>query len=188
MTKRGRPTKEPTSEERSTVLELLAKDAPLAHIAKLLGYSLPTLRKYFQPEIFSGKKIKEPERPVRKVTAEQREQVKRYVGTRIKPEKVALLFGYTTPADFEEFKETFALELMIADVAIRAQIVDRLHEQSKGGMVGATNKLEALSRPTTAPAATPAEHIGKKDAALRRAADVSDQLRPIGPPTLKAVK
>jgi DNA invertase Pin-like site-specific DNA recombinase len=53
----GRPTKEPTADDKAKVKELLAKSVPIEDIAKLVGLSKPTFRKYFQTEIFAGKKL-----------------------------------------------------------------------------------------------------------------------------------
>ncbi len=193
MAKRGRPTKEPTADERAKVSELLANDAPLSDIAKLLGYSLPTLRKYFQLEIFSGKKLKQPEKPVRTVTDDQREKVKRYVGCKMPLLKIAFALGYEGESDFDAFKEDFRREIEIGDAVYRAKVLDRLDNQMVAGVVGATNKLEALTQIVEAgdgsQAANPG-YVGKKTAAKADAAAVvveGGKFAPRGTPRLAAV-
>jgi AraC-like DNA-binding protein len=56
MAKRGRPTKEPSAEDRAKVKELLAENSTIAEMARLFGYSAPTFRKYFSAEIFAAKR------------------------------------------------------------------------------------------------------------------------------------
>ena len=192
MTKRGRPTKQPTAQERAKVSELLANDAPLSDIAKLLGYSLPTLRKYFQSEIFSGKKIKQPEKPVRVVTSEQREKVKRYVGCKMPLRKIAFALGYEAEDDFTAFQSDFAREIEIGDAVYRAKVLDQLDKQMVGGVAGATNKLEALTQiiePGEASQAQTPGYVGKKGAAAVAASDVAangGKFAPRTPPRLVA--
>ena len=188
MAKRGRPTKEPTPDDRAKVADLLAKKVPVTDIAAIFGMSAPTLRKYFRDEFFTGKKIADKSKPSREVTDAQREKVIRYLGYNMTPQEIALVIGYRGEGEFEDFASDFALELNIGKAVTRAETIDLLVKQSAGGLIGATNKLEALSRPIAAPTSTPTEHIGKKAAALVRAGEIADTLRPIGPPTLKAVK
>jgi hypothetical protein len=176
MAKRGRPTKEPSAEDRAKVKELLADKAPITDLAKLFGYSAPTFRKYFSVEIFTVKKIVEKSRPVRKVTDEMREKVKRYIGCKMAPEKVALAMGYEAPEDFEDFKADFLRELAVGQAVYRAKVLDRLDAQMTGGMVGATNKLEALTQITDAgdePQSQSAAYVGKKAAASAAAANAA---------------
>ena len=188
MAKRGRPSKEPTQEDRAKVSELLAKKVPVTDIAAIFQMSAPTLRKYFRDEFFTGKKIADKFTPSREVTDALREKVVRYLGYNMSAADIALAIGYRGADEYENFLNDYALELRIGKAVTRAETIDLLVKQSAGGLIGATNKLEALSRPVAAPTGAPAEHIGKKDAALRRAGEIADQLRPIGPPTLKAVK
>lgn len=191
MGKRGRPTKEPSAQDRAKVAELLAQDAPITDLAKLFGYSPPTFRKYFRAEILSAKKIGEPAKPSRRITDEMREKVKRYVGTKIPSEDVALLLGYEA-GEFEEFKSDFAHELRVANVAIRAKVVDQLHAQMAAGIVGATNRLEALTQITEegdAPAHANPGYVGKKAAAKAQAnaaAQTGGKFAPRTPPRLAA--
>jgi hypothetical protein len=56
MAKRGRPTKEPSAEDRAKVAELLAVNSPVSELARLFGYSAPTFRKYFQLNYLPAKK------------------------------------------------------------------------------------------------------------------------------------
>ena len=188
MAKRGRPTKEPSPDDRAKVADLLAKKVPVTDIAAIFQMSAPTLRKYFRAEFFTGKKIPDKSKPTREITDAQREKVIRYLGYNMAPQEIAQVIGYRGEGEFENFESDFALELDIGKAVTRAKTLDRLDDQSKAGLIAATNKLEALSRPTIAKDAVPAEHIGKKAAATQRAGEIADQLRPIGPPTLKAVK
>jgi hypothetical protein len=190
MAKRGRPTKEPTPDDRAKVADLLAKKVPVTDIAAIFQMSAPTLRKYFRAEFFTGKKIPAKSTPTREITEALRNKVILYLGYDMSPQDVALAIGYRGEGEFENFESDYALELQIAKAVTRGQTIERLVKQSDGGLIGATNKLEALSRPTGAKAGAkaPTEHIGKKDAAQNRANEIAGQLRPIGPPTLKAVK
>ena len=190
MTKRGRPAKEPTAEDRAKVADLLAKKVPQQDIAAIMGMTKPTLRKYFHNEIFSGKKIVLPSRDV---TDAGREKVKLYLGYGMEPEDIALVLGYTGLDELENFKSDYAFELRIGRAVTRAQTIDRLDQQSRGGMIGATSKLEALSRamPTKdGPAAAPAaEYVGKKAAAKADAAAAvagGGKFAPRGAPRLVA--
>lgn len=191
MGKRGRPSKEPSAQDRAKVAELLAQDAPITDLAKLFGYSPPTFRKYFRAEILSAKKIGEPAKPSRRITDEMREKVKRYVGTKIPAEDVALLLGYDV-GEFDAFKADFAVELRVANVAIRAKVVDQLHAQMAAGIVGATNRLEALTQITEegdTPAHANPGYVGKKAAAKAQAnaaAQTGGKFAPRTPPRLVA--
>jgi AraC-like DNA-binding protein len=168
MSKAGRPTKAPTKADRKKVTELLADKAPISDLAKLLGYSLPTFRKYFQEEIFSAKKSREATTPVRKVTDEQREKVKRYVGCKMPIRQVAYALGYETEPDFDTFKVDFQREIEIGGAVYRAKVLDQLDVQMRAGTVGATNKLEALTQVVEVGEGGPAlgaGYVGKKAAA-----------------------
>jgi hypothetical protein len=192
MTKRGRPSKEPTSADRAKVSELLANDAPLSDIAKMLGYSLPTFRKHFRAIIFAVKKTKTAEQPQRTVTADQRAKVKRYVGCKMPLRKIAFVLGYDTDDDFDAFRTDFAREIEIGDAVYRAKVLDRLDEQMSAGMIGATNKLESLTQiadDADGQAASPG-YVGKKTAAKADAAAMigdGSKFAPRGTPRLAAV-
>jgi hypothetical protein len=157
--------------------------------------SKPTFRKYFQSEIFAGKKTGDKSKPTREVTDAQREKVTKYLGFGMKPEDVALVLGYTGDGEYDQFRADFALELRIAKAVARATTIDRLDEQSRGGLVGATNRLEALSRPAAdqdgaGAAASSSEYIGKKAtaaAAAHAAAATGGKFAPRVPPRLAAV-
>jgi len=178
MAKAGRPTKAPTKADRKKVTELLADKAPISDLAKLFGYSLPTFRKYFREEIFSAKKSREAETPARKVTDEQREKVKRYVGCKMPLQQVAYVLGYEAEADFETFRSDFRREIEIGSAVYRAKVLDQLDVQMRAGTVGATNKLEALTQAVDAGEGGPAlgaAYVGKKAAAKADAEAVVTQ-------------
>lgn len=193
MAKRGRPTKEPSAEDRAKVKELLAENSTIAEMARLFGYSAPTFRKYFSAEIFAAKKEVEKSRPARRVTDEMRDKVKRYIGCNMTPEKVAMVMGYEAPEDLEDFKADFARELAVGKAVYRAKVIDRLDAQMMGGMVGATNKLEALTQITEAgdePQSQSAAYVGKKvaaQAAANAAAAAGGKFAPRQAPKLAAV-
>ncbi|MDE1914730.1 MAG: hypothetical protein KGJ57_17475 [Sphingomonadales bacterium] len=174
MSKRGRPTKEPTAEDKAKVADLLAKKVPIEDLAKMFSLSKPTFRKYFHNEIFAGKKISGPPKPSREITEAAREKVKLYLGYGMEPEDIALVLGYVGPDEFDSFKGDYHLELRIGRAVTRAQTIDRLDKQSQAGLIGATTKLEALSRPMPTKdgpaAAVPTEYVGKKAAAKADAA------------------
>lgn len=192
MGKRGRPTKEPSAQDRAKVAELLAQDAPITDLAKLFGYSPPTFRKYFRAEILSAKKLSEPAKPTRRITDDMREKVMRYVGTNMPAEDVALLLGYRGEGEYEDFKRDFATELRCAKAAVRAKVVDQLHAQMAAGIVGATNRLEALTQITEegdTPAHANPGYVGKKAAAKAQAnaaAQTGGKFAPRTPPRLVA--
>jgi len=168
MPKTGRPAKSPTKADRKKVRELLAEKAPISDLAKLFGYSVPTFRKHFQAEILSERKSREPQAPVRKVTDEMREKVKRYVGCKMPLRQVAYALGYVTDDEFCAFKEDFGREIEIGGAVYRAKVLDQLDVQMRAGTVGATNKLEALTQIVDggdAPQAQAPGYVGKKIAA-----------------------
>lgn len=162
MTKRGRPANEPSDEEREKVKELVRDKAPIADIAKLLGRSIPTLRKYFSRELFFEKKIKPPDDL--KVTALMRSKVIRYIGCKMAPEQVARALGITP----EQLEAHFPDELVTGQAKCRANIIDHLHDQMEEGVVGATNRLETLTALPDGVGAAPG--VGGKKAAAASAA------------------
>lgn len=194
MGKRGRPAKEPSAEDHARVADLLAKRVPIEDLAKMFRMSKPTFRKYFQSEIFAGKKTGDKSKPTREVTDAQREKVTKYLGFGMKPEDVALVLGYTGDGEYDHFRADFALELRIAKAVARATTIDRLDEQSRGGLVGATNRLEALSRPAAeqdgaGAAPQTSEYVGKKATARADAAAAvaaGGKFAPRGAPRLVA--
>ena len=193
MGKRGRPAKEPSAEDRAKVADLLAKKVPIEDLAKLFLMSKPTFRKYFQSEIFAGKKTGDKPKPTREVTDAQREKVTKYLGFGMSSEEVSLVLGYTGDGEYDQFRADFALELRIAKAVARATTIDRLDEQSRGGLVGATNRLEVLSRPpvdkTDTGNAGTSEYVGKKATARADAAAVvaaGGKFAPRGAPRLVA--
>ncbi|WP_408586462.1 hypothetical protein [Novosphingobium sp.] len=150
MGKRGRPTKEPSQEDRAKVKELLGENAPISDLARMFGVSEPTFRKYFRAEILSVKKSVEISAPARRVTDEMREKVKRYIGCKMPVEKVALAIGYDGEDDLDAFKVDFRKEIAVGAAVYRAKVLDRLDAQMVGGLIGATNRLEALTQITDA--------------------------------------
>lgn len=193
MAKRGRPPKEPTPEQRAKVADLLAKKVPVTDIAAIFQMSAPTLRKYFRDEFFTGKKIASKSAPSREVTDAQREKVKRYLGYGMEPEDIALAIGYHGEGEYDNFRSDFAHELHIGRANTRAETIDLLIKQSEAGLIGATTKLEALSRPMPTkdgPAAPAAEYIGKKNAAkadAQAAVAAGGKFAPRSGPRLAAV-
>lgn len=144
---------------------MLGKKVPITDLAKMFGMSAPTFRKYFQSEIFAGKKTGDKIKPSRVVTDEQRAKVAQYLGYGMKPEEIALVLGYIAEGEYEQFRKDFSLELRIGKALTRASTIDMLVQQSKGGLIGATTKLEALSRPAASedgPSAPATEYVGKK--------------------------
>lgn len=173
MAKRGRPTKEPSAEDRAKVKELLGEGEPVATLAKLFGYSVPTFRKYFSAELFAVKKMVENSKPARRITDEMRERVKRYIGCKMPVERVAMVMGYDVPEELDEFKADFHREIAVGAAVYRAKVIDQLDAQMAVGMVGATNKLEALTQITEQgdePQSQSAGYVGKKAAAKADAA------------------
>jgi hypothetical protein len=55
MAKRGRPTKEPSAEDRAKVKELLADKAPITDLAKLFGYSADLPEIFFRRDFYRKK-------------------------------------------------------------------------------------------------------------------------------------
>lgn len=189
MAKRGRPTKMPTAKDRAKVTELLAEKSPISDVAKLFGYSVPTFRKYFQSEILSERKPQAPAAPVRKVTDEMREKVKRYIGCKMPPRQIAYALGYESDDDFEAFQQDFHREIEIGAAVYRAKVLDQLNVQMAAGTIGATNKLEALTQ--FAEVGDGAGPVGKKAAAKADAeagVAAGGKFAPRAPPKLAVVK
>src|SRR4051794_30488925 len=105
MAKRGRPSREPTEAERKKVKELLEVTASLADMARMLGYSKPTFRKYFSAEIFAAKKIPEQKSEPLKICDADRVKVVRYVGCQMSLEQVALAMDMTEEQLEQHFPE-----------------------------------------------------------------------------------
>lgn len=193
MGKRGRPAKEPSAEDRAKVADLLAKKVPIEDLAKLFLMSKPTFRKYFQSEIFAGKKTGDKPKPSREVTQAHREKVKLYFGYGMSPEDIALVLGYIGEGEFDQFCADFKLELQIGKAETRATTIETLVKQSNAGLIGATTKLEALSRPpadkTDTGHAGTSEYVGKKASARADAAAAvaaGGKFAPRGAPRLVA--
>jgi transposase-like protein len=191
MSKRGRPTKEPSADERAKVKELLEEGASVADVAKLVGRSVPNLRKHFRKELFSGKKIAGAKKAAsRKISDAMRAKVEKYISCKMPPRHVAYTVGYKTDEEFEAFKADFAVEIEVGKALFRAKVIDRLEEQMIAGVVGATNKLEALTQITDPeqPAASQAPgYVGKKvaaKAAATAAAAAGGKFAPPTPPKL----
>lgn len=162
MAKKGRPTREPTEAERNQVVELVAKNSPIADIARLLKRSEPNLRKYFSPQLFSEKKARKSDKAPFRITKLLREKVSRYIGCKMPPEDVARVIG-CTPEELEKF---FPDEIATGHAVTRANVIDHLHDQMEDGTSGATNRLEALTAPAgPGPAAQAPGYVGKKVAA-----------------------
>lgn len=183
MTKRGRPSREPTKDEREKVEQLAGNSAPVADIARALKRSIPNLRKYFRKELISGKKSAAPKTALPfKVTKVHREKVVRYIGARMSPQDVAYVLDCTV----EQLEEHFAEEIKRGGAKYRAKVIDNLDAQMEEGLVGATNRLEAM---TAIPegAAAPGAHLGKKaaaDAVARAAAGGGNRFAPPAAPKL----
>lgn len=193
MGKRGRPAKAPSDDDRAKVAELLGKKVPVEDLAKMFGMSKPTFRKYFLADILTGKKTGDKRQPYREVTDAHRAKVQRYLGLGMEPGDIALVLGYTAEGEYEHFRSDYAFELRIGRAVTRAAMLDRLDEQSKGGLIGATTKLEALSRliaPKDGAASAPTEYVGKKataHAAAQAAASSGGKFAPRAAPRLAAV-
>lgn len=194
MTKRGRKPKKPSADDRLKVRQLLKDDAPITDIAKMLGYSAPTFRKHFQQEILSERKKPEPAIIARKITEDMRGKVKRYIGCKMPVRKVALVMGYESEAEIEQFKTDFAREIEIGDAVYRAKVLDKLDAQMEGGVLGATTKLEALTQIVEPGEPSQAQqspgYVGKKAAAKAEAAATAangGKFAPRTPPRLAVV-
>jgi AcrR family transcriptional regulator len=170
MKKAGRPPRTPSEDERKKVKDLLAVNASIADMAKMLGYSKPTFRKYFSAEIFTAKKSAEEKTAPFKITELDREKVVRYIGCQMAIEQVAHAMDLT----IEELEEHFAPEIQKGQAKYRAKVIDHLDDQMRQGVSGATNRLEAITVILSGddkPAGNAAGHIiGKKAAATAAAA------------------
>jgi hypothetical protein len=167
-------------QEREKVKELVAKKAPVADIAKLLGRSIPNLRKYFSKEIFSEKKSKPGAALPFKITEVHRQKVIRYIGCKMKAVDVARALNISEGQLLEHFAEQVASGHALA----RAAVIDHLHDQMEDGVVGATNRLEALtasSEPGESAAQSPG-YVGKKVAANSAAAAAASAGGRFAPP------
>lgn len=140
MKKRGRPSREPTDEERKKVKELVELESPFADIAKALNRSIPNLKKYFSRELFSRKKKAVTPAPY-KITQVHREKVIRYIGCKMSVDDVARVLDLTA----EQLLELFPDEIRTGQAKFRAKVLDELEVQMGQGVVGATNRLEAIT-------------------------------------------
>lgn len=171
MAKRGRPGKTIAAADRKKVAELLAEGAPIGDVAKMVGLSAPTFRKYFRTEIDVAKRDRANPRPSRKISEAQREKVRRYIGCRMTVQQVAYVLGYQGPDDLADFKRDFAVEIEIGAALYRAKVIDRLDTQMDAGVTGATNRLEAMTQIAPAEGVfksreEPEPYRGKKQAAI----------------------
>ena len=122
MAKAGRPPRTPTEDERKKVKELLEVNASIADMAKMLGYSKPTFRKYFSAEIFSAKKSQEEKTEPLKISQADRDKVVRYVGCQMSVEQVAHAMDLTV----DELEKHFAAEIEKGQAKYRAKVIDHL--------------------------------------------------------------
>lgn len=189
MAKKGRPTREPTAEERKQVVELVKEKTPVCDIAVVLGRSEPNLRKYFSAELFSEKKSKAVKKAPFRLTTVLREKVVRYIGCKMSPTDVARAIRCTL-ADLEKF---FPEELATGYARYRAKVLDSLDEQMEDGTAGATNRLEALTAVPEEPDGAPGArgqgtgYVGKKVAArsaAQGAVNAGGKFAPMAPPRL----
>lgn len=182
MAKRGRPTLHPTKEERQKVKELVASDAPTTDIAKILGRSVPTLKKHFRKELFSENKSrraekKPPNAMPYKITKVHRDKVVRYIGSKETVQTVA----YALDCSVEQLEANFKMEIEKGKAKARAKVLDSLFELMEDGNAVATNRLEAITAAPDAAAPTGA-HIGKKAAAVAAAHAAAGGHNPFAPP------
>ena len=161
MSKRGRPSVEPTDDEKQKVKELLSAKAPLADIASMVGHSIPWLRKYFARELKSGKKIEVAAKPEFKPRKGDHQKVERYIGCRMSPDQVARVIGCSV----EDLQAHFAEQIATGEARTRANIIDALHDQMEEGISASTNRLEAMTAIPAEGAAPTAGGVGKKAAA-----------------------
>lgn len=166
MTKRGRPSYVPTDEEKEKVKQLVAVSAPIADIAKALGKSEPTLRKYFSAYLIFPKKNKPA--PEVQITQAQRDKVILYLGCKMSVADVGRVFGLTV----EQMEQHFPEELATAHAKYRAKVLEKLDAQMDVGTVGATNRLEAITvipDGDESPGERKGPHVGKKAGAAAAA-------------------
>ncbi|MEI9995107.1 MAG: hypothetical protein WDM91_10965 [Rhizomicrobium sp.] len=173
MAERGRPPKEPTPGQRGKVQELLGAGAKIAKVAKLFDLSVPTFRKYFSAEILAVKKIAEAAKAGQssfKPTKTHRDDVAFFIGCNMKPVDVARAIGCTE----DELRQHFPDELATGKALARAEVLRNLRKQMvDDGLVGATNRLEALTQIVdleAPPASAAPGYVGKKVAARADAA------------------
>lgn len=188
MSKRGRPTFEPTAEQRKKVLKLSGDGNSIADIARLTKISKPTLRRYFPDELISGKRNragKKTAAPKFKITTALRLRVSRLIGGGMEPGEIAIVLGCTE----EQLREHFEPDIANGRIRFRAQAIDDLAFQSASGKTSATNQIMALTAPTSDVAQQPAipGTAGKKAAATanaQRMAAAGGMFAPPAPPKL----
>lgn len=190
MAKRGRPSREPTREEKKKVKELVGVGASVADIAKALNRSEPNLRKFFSKELISRKKREAGRQPPFRITKVIREKVSRYIGCKMSKLEVARVIGCSV----DELEEFFPEEILTGHAKARAHVIDKLHDQMEEGVAGATNRLEAITAapdPEADAVKGPkaqgqgASYIGKKvteRAGAHAAAAAGGRFAPMAPP------
>lgn len=164
MGKRGRPTNEPTEEVRAKVKELLQEGASQRVIAAAVEMSLPTLRKYFHSELFSGKKIKEAPKPEFKITGTMREDVELMAACNEPIDRIARAIGCSA----DQIGVLFSEELSAGAARYRLKTLKRLDRLADAGTIGAAKQLEALTAAPDSGEQAPqrgASYVGKKAAA-----------------------
>jgi len=174
MATRGRPTIQPSAEQRRQVKALQAKKMPIKDIALIMKMAEKTLRKHFAVELFLDGRKPEAGLPPVKITKALRQRVIRLVACNFPEVDVARAIDWTLP----QLREHLAEELATGHAKYRAEIIDDLHEQMKAGKTGATNALEKITalKAPSAPAAAPKEKpLGKKEQADLEALEVPEE-------------
>lgn len=191
----GRPRYKPTDEQRSLVLRLVGEQKPQAAIAKEIGVSPVTLRKYFAAELgesvgeassgqldFDGTppppstNAAEVGRPEFEPTWRQREDVKLCKADDWSDDRIARYIGVSRTT----LVKHFAPELEQGADLLRIRVLRGLDlAASKGsssaaekllrlpGMLGGARQLPTPDDPSTLPPAE--EPLGKKELANRKA-------------------
>lgn len=183
----GRPSFEPTAEQRRAVRKAAAAGVSLTKIAELIGISQPTLKKRFTAEL-----AKRPaEAPEYKPTKADRERVAVSIGGGMSVSEIGIAMGLSHYL----LKKHFPEELAQGGLSRRMDVLTAMY---KGAVKGNTSAQRAylstsLAQGEAPPvkekpkAAAPAPKLGKKELADAEAEDASagtdwaDLIPPVGP-------
>jgi AcrR family transcriptional regulator len=176
----GRPSFEPTTEQREQVTVLAQARVSLEEIARRIGVTKKTLRKHFASEIgvatpAPSERVKTPERvntpPPFQSTPEQREVVEILAAARIGTAEIASRLGIAEAVLTEHFKD----ELAAGPSKRNAEVILATYRSAVGGNVSAQRLWQALIG-TGAPAQKPDKPTlaGKKIEAMTAAQNAEE--------------
>lgn len=170
----GRPSKDPTDEQRESVIEWVKAKVSIEEMARRVGFAPKTFRKHFAAELGLSPPDRvntEPAIPAQRVdvfrpTSEQREAALILAGAQLSRPEIARKMGLAV----EVLEEHFAAELEEGPIRCKADILQAMFYAGKGGNVAAAKVFlvfNGQAAPDPAKTEQPAAigMLGKKAAA-----------------------